>query len=274
MHVVMTKGSSQGSVRWIHEEMVGDVVLFRAGKHGPQMVADWPGLARLTCAPDGSSAKLVPAVGASRREIGKLRRGQVRALLRDLGGQLALHASAVAIDGHAVLFIGPDGAGKSTAAAEMCLRHHAQMFADDSASIEVNRGSVRVLPSEMDHWLTRESCTALGIEPGRGEGDAKRDMRASRVGREPSPLALVVALRFDPTAEVARLRPLRGSDAGRLLLEAAIRFDVDDATARQREFEQVTTVYHCAPVVELVRRQEGSCAVTPFVLQALEGAGL
>jgi hypothetical protein len=95
MRNAMTKRSVTGSIRWIHEERVEDAVSFRVGKRGTKMVADWPGLAKLTCAHDGSDPVLKPAPGASRRDLGKLQGGQVRALLWDLRGQLALHASAV-----------------------------------------------------------------------------------------------------------------------------------------------------------------------------------
>jgi hypothetical protein len=270
----MTKGSTSGSVRWIHEVRVDDAVTFRRGKLGSRMVADWPGFARLTCARDGSAATLVPAAGVSRRAIEDLRGGPVNALLRDLAGQLALHASAVAIEGKAVMFLGENGAGKSTAAAEMCLGHRAQMLADDVALLEIGEAGVDVLPSDGRHWLTRESCLALGIpQPRAGASGDKRELRSSNIAGGPCPLALVVALCFGPSLATATLRPLRGSDAARLLLAAAIRFDVEDARARRREFEQVTTVYRRAPFLELVRPAKAPGEVGSFVLDAL-GKGL
>ncbi len=268
----MTKESVRGSVRWIHEEKVDDTVTFRAGRLGTDMVADWPGFARLRCARDGSAATLAPAAGVSPVEIAKLRNGQVRALLRDLSGDLALHGSAVALGGRAVVFIGQDGAGKSTAAAEMCLTHGAQIFADDAVSLEVSARGIRVLPAERDHWLTRESCLALGIAIRAGEAtDDKTALPASNVAREPCSLALVVALHFDPSVTRAVLRPLRGVDAARMLLEAAIRFDVDDASARKRELEQITSIYHHAAFFDLVRPSRNPGCVASLVIRALEG---
>jgi hypothetical protein len=194
----------------------------------------------------------------------------VQGLLRDLAGQLAVHASAVAIDGRAVLFVGEGGAGKSTAAAEMCLRHGAQMLADDAALLEVGPGGVSVVPCESDHWLTRDSCRALGVPPRRGSaaGD-KRNLRASNVAPEPCVLGLVVALRFDASVTAAILQPLRGSDAARLLLEAVARFDVEDGVARGRELEQLTAVYNFAPFVELVRPLRTPGCVAAFVVDRL-----
>jgi hypothetical protein len=270
MQTRMTKVSASRSIRWIHEVKVDGALAFRAGKLGTDLIAHWPGLGTLTCGHDGNGATFVPSAGASSRAIGKLQRAQVRGLLRDLEGKLTVHASAVAIDARAVLFLGADGAGKSTAAAEMCFGHGAHLFADDAASFEVGPAGAYLVHSEEDHWLTRESRTALGIpHPPGAAGGEKRDLHATNVAREPCPLALVVALRFDPSVAAPAMRSLRGVDAARLLLESAIRFDVDDGAARGRELEQLTTVYKSAPFLELVRPVCEPGGVAAFVLDAL-----
>ncbi|MBV9947651.1 MAG: hypothetical protein JOZ69_12430 [Myxococcales bacterium] len=266
----MTNARPSRSVRWIHQNAVDGVILFRRGKCGDRMVADWPGLARLTCAHDGSAARLVPATGASRRTVDGLRGPPVNALLRDLAGHLGFHASAVAVDGKAVMFLGESGAGKSTAAAEMCLRHGAQVLADDATLLEVGT-DVEVLPGDRGHWLTRESCLALGVPgPKSSEACAKRVLRTRRVDAAPCPLRLVVALSMsrDLTSTVARL--IGGAAVARTLLESVIRFDVEDPVARRREFEQLSTVHARTPFLEL-RRPEGAPGfVAPFVLEAME----
>jgi hypothetical protein len=176
----------------------------------------------------------------------------------------------VAIEGRAVLFVGRDGAGKSTAAAEMCIRHDAQLFADDAVSLDVGPSNTYVLPSEENHWLTRESCLALGLSVRRRSAPGhKRDFRASNLARQSSPLALVIALRFDPTVERAAFREVRGGDAARFLLDTAIRFDVEDVDARRREFDQIATIHHRASVLELVRPLHSPGGVAALVLEAL-----
>jgi hypothetical protein len=270
MRPSMNKDNERRRVVWNHVVKVDDAVTFRAGTRGSRLVAEWPGLATLACARDGSRARFIAAPGASARAIGKLQRGQARALLCDLRGGLGLHASAVAIGRRAVLFIGPSGSGKSTAAAEMCLQHGGQLLADDAVSIEVDAVGIHVLPCEKDHWLTRDSCLALGVSGREMKDGDKRDFCATNVASEPCLLSLVLALRFQSSATVAALRPLRGGDAALSLLEAAIRFDVEDAVARRREFEQVTAVYRCAPFLELVRRPKHPGGVAPWVLEALK----
>jgi hypothetical protein len=177
----------------------------------------------------------------------------------------------VAIEGRAVLFLGSDGAGKSTAAAEMCLRHGAQMLADDAASLEVGPTGVFVVPSEEEHWLTPDSCRALDVPLHQGAANIhKLDLLAANAGREPCRLGLVVALRFEPSITTPLLRPLRGTDAGRLLLQAVIRFDVDDGVARGREFEQLAIVYKSASSLELLRPVRDPGGVAAFVIDALK----
>lgn len=270
----MIKEGPGPQVRWIHEVKVEGAVAFRAGKQGAEMIAHWPGLGKLTCARDGSRATFEPVVRASPRLIGKLERAQVRGLLRDLAGRMTVHASAVAVEGRAVLFLGSDGAGKSTAAAEMCLRHGSVLLADDAASIDVSSDHVWVAPSEADHWLTRRSRQVLGIEHPRGAASRRKHaVQALSVGSGPCPLGLVIALRFDPSVTAPVLRPLPGGEAARLLLEAAIRFDVEDGEARRRELGQIAAVYGCAPFLELVRPLKSPGNAATFVIEGLGHKG-
>jgi hypothetical protein len=270
MHPLMTK-EEHPSVRWFHEVKVDGEVAYRAGKRGDHMVAVWPGLGTLVCARDGTAAHFSPAEGATDREVGKLRRAQVSGLLRDLAGQLAVHASAVAIEERAVLFLGGDGAGKSTAAAEMCAHHGARLLADDAAALELSGPRVEVVPSEEDHWLTPQSRAALGIANREGrESDEKYEVHAPRVAEERAPLALVVFLRFDPSLTGAVVRRPEGGDAARWLLEAVIRFDIEDGAARRRELQQLMTLYAGASFLEIARPSASPGGVAPFVLRALK----
>jgi hypothetical protein len=267
------KQKTSRPIRWFHESMAEGAVTLRRGKQGDRLVAQWPGIATLSCASDGSAPRLVPDAGVSRRSATQLRGSAVNALLHDLAGKIALHASAVAIEGRAVMFLGENGAGKSTAAAEMCLQHRADLLADDVALVETESAGVKILPSEAYHSLTRDSCIAIGVPRGRtrASGD-KRRLQSSSFARGPCELALAVALRFCSTSTKATLQPLRGGDAARLLIAAATRFDIEDVDARRREFEQLTTLYHCARFVELVRPEKEPGGVARFVFRALQMA--
>ena len=261
------------NIKWFHEVEDEGAVTFRAGRVGRRLVAEWPGLAKLACTTDGTEASFDPGEGAPASVLDKLRCGSVRALLRDLTGALSLHASAVAIEGRAILFVGESGSGKSTAAAEMCMRNGAELLADDVTLLEVSGDGVHVLPSEGEHWLTADSYLALGVEPADPGASTKFGHRAMNVAHEPRRLASCVALGFDASGKPASLRRLRGAEAAGWLLRAAFRFDVDDPRARRRELEQIRTVYDAVPFFEWVRPPAGPAAALAEVPEALRMMG-
>jgi hypothetical protein len=77
--------------------------------------------------PDGEAVAGIIAVGA------------VLGLLLELRGDVALHASAIEVDGHAFAFAGTSGAGKSTLAALTCSAG-AGLVADDLLRVELRDG--------------------------------------------------------------------------------------------------------------------------------------
>jgi hypothetical protein len=81
-------------------------------------------------------------------------------------GLVGLHASAVAIDGKAVAFMGQSGLGKSTMAASLYARGHA-VLADDLVVLDPREdGTVMLLPSFPELKLFPESLiAALGDNP-------------------------------------------------------------------------------------------------------------
>lgn len=80
-------------------------------------------------------------------------------------GFLVLHASAIALDGYAVAFIGDKGAGKSTIAAAMQRRGRA-LIADDVVALDLRHASQPlVLPAFPQLKLWPDTVTALGANP-------------------------------------------------------------------------------------------------------------
>jgi hypothetical protein len=72
--------------------------------------------------------------------------GPVLGLLLRFRGVVCLHASAVTLGDRAVVFLGPEGAGKSTTAASMAQRGHA-VIADDVVGLVEQNGRFSVLPA-------------------------------------------------------------------------------------------------------------------------------
>ena len=90
--------------------------------------------------------------------------GPALALILLQRGQYVLHASAIAIAGHAVAFLGDHGWGKSTTAAALHARGH-EMLSDDVTAIHIGAGLPMVVPSFPQFKLWPESAAALGDTP-------------------------------------------------------------------------------------------------------------
>jgi hypothetical protein len=87
-------------------------------------------------------------------------------------GQMALHASAIAVNGKAVVFCGPSGSGKSTIAAALVQRGHA-LVTDDLCSIDV-AGPPMVHSDGRQLKLWRQAIDELDLEATRGASVRRR----------------------------------------------------------------------------------------------------
>lgn len=137
--------------------------------------------------------------------------GTVSAFLLALRGHTALHASAVAIDGTAVAFVGQSGRGKSTLAALLCV-HGAALVTDDVLTIDTE------VPVRCTGGATelRLRAPAAALVPTHAEVRTRRTAD-ERVAYAPSaappvplPLGAIVVpapSRSDPELVVARLDP-------------------------------------------------------------------
>jgi HPr Serine kinase C-terminal domain len=91
--------------------------------------------------------------------------GPVLATLLRQRGYLLLHASAIAVSGEAVLFLGSAGWGKSTMAAALHARGH-RLIADDMAALRVEEKRSMVFPGVPQLRLWPEAVvSSLGDDP-------------------------------------------------------------------------------------------------------------
>jgi hypothetical protein len=98
--------------------------------------------------------------------------GRVMALAAHVDGALALHASAVSIDGVAIALLGPKHAGKSTLALSL-VRVGARLLTDDTLVVRLdNSGAVWASPGVQQVRLWDDSARALDFTS-RGELGAK-----------------------------------------------------------------------------------------------------
>ena len=217
--------------------------LERAGK---ELWATWPEASTLE---EASSYLLGPVLGV---------------LLR-LRGMTCLHASAVALDGHAVAFMGTEGAGKSTTAAAFAREGHGVLSDDVVALMEYEAG-FHVMPAYPHLCLWPDSVATLfgsadalphfstGWEKHRlplGEGEARFEKRPLSLGavyllgeRRPDPAPFVEAI----PSQAALLSLVANTFANKIL----------DREMRAREFEVLGRLTTTIPVRRVFPHNEGS----------------
>jgi hypothetical protein len=139
--------------------------------------------------------------------------GAVLAVLLYQRGFLVLHASAVALKGEAVAFLGERGYGKSTMAAALYARGHV-LVADDFVAVDVCRpGRPSVLPGFPQLKLFSEAAAAaLHDDPGRlpwiAHGYEKRARRAEEgFSLQPLPLGRIYLLGGGAVPEIVPVPP-------------------------------------------------------------------
>lgn len=228
---------------------------FRLGRTGDELVAEWVGLATLRAHRTKGSSELTFVDGVDARWRKKLDRGLAHGMLRQLRGNLTLHASAVSNRERAVLMVGPSGAGKSTLAAALARAHRFDVVADDASPIVFEESAAFVEPSDSELWLWSEARDAIGVE---SSGTGKQPIAAASAADHAMRIATIVVLRFGDDRKPT-LRPLRGHDALSPLLAATVRFVVDERDVQLREIADLERLVSAAPICELVRPRDFSC---------------
>jgi hypothetical protein len=101
-----------------------------------------------------------PAPGGSAEMLRLFILGSIMAFVLQLRGALVLHAAAVEIDGGAILFAGPTGAGKSTMAA-LCATRGRRVLTDDMIALFSAGGPFVGFPGASSFKLWTDSLDAL-----------------------------------------------------------------------------------------------------------------
>ncbi len=105
-----------------------------------------------------------PAAGVEERVLRLFILGPALGVLLHQRGWLVLHASAVAIDGETVAFLGGTGWGKSTTAAALHARGHG-IVADDVTAVRLDTERPMVSPGFPRLKLWPEAAISVGDDP-------------------------------------------------------------------------------------------------------------
>lgn len=124
-------------------------------------------------------------------------------------GCLVLHASAVAVDGHGAVFLGPRGAGKSTTGAAFHLEGHT-LLEDDVVAIRFDDDGAAVLPGVPQLRLKPEAVDALDVTDTAvfpADGPSEKRYKLVEPAADPVPLAGCYFLADGDDLAVERLAP-------------------------------------------------------------------
>lgn len=190
-------------------------------------------------------------------------------------GILGLHASAVALHGGAVAFLGHKGQGKSTIAATLYARGHA-LVGDDLVAVDINDlGHSLVLPGFPQLKLMPEAVTAaLGDDPTQLRQLVSGYEKRGRVATAGFSLARLPLKRIYilEEGETLAIEPLKPQDAllnvlGQSYPARIFRQDLQGEEAA-RNFTQCAAVAKQVPTFRLKRPK--SLTLLPATAQLLE----
>ncbi len=207
---------------------------------------------------DGHSIGFSRAPGIGDQDIAIFLAGNVFGILLHQRKHIVLHASAIAVNGKAVLFCGVSGAGKSTIAAALGSRGYT-LVTDDQAAITLDGSGVPIVhPDGRFLKLWTRSIDALALDERKGE--AMRD-RLDKFYVEPGlasavamPVGAVYLLREERPPGVEGIERPNVVDASQLLLVNAYRpLLVQRMGQRQDYFRVGAAIADAAGVFTLTR---------------------
>ena len=192
--------------------------------------------------------------------------GPILGLLLRLRGIVCLHASAVSINDRAAVFVGSEGAGKSTTAAAFARRGHPVLSDDIVAlaecghefqmvpgyprvnlwpdSVKLLYGSPDALPQIMPDWDKR--CLKVGEAEG------------TKFEERPLPLGAIYVLGQAASASAEGVEIVSQKTALMMLVENTYATNFLDAKQRAKEFEILSRVVATVPVRKINRAREGA----------------
>lgn len=188
-----------------------------------------------------------------RNVVRRLFENEMVGVLLHQRGNLVLHASAVRVDGEAVVFLGPRGAGKSTTAAAFHVTGHT-LLEDDVVGIRFDDEGPTVVPGVPQLRLLPDAADALDVDgdPQPTSGDSGRKLhRHLDEWPDPAPLARCYFLR---EGDELRLEEFSGRDGlFGLISQTYVRGMLSDTEKTPDNFEQCSRVVETTPFRTLYR---------------------
>lgn len=207
---------------------------------------------------DGREIVIERALGAADEDVRLFLLGTAFGALLHQRDTLALHASAIAVSGRCVAFLGDRGAGKSTLAAAF-QRKGAQILTDDVCAVQFDpEGRPSVVPGYPQAKLWADALRRLEMEPEslrrvRAHEDKRVLPTHASFSEAPRPLTRLYILEPADTSDIS-LTPLTGPDKFTALQTHTYRPQfLEGLDVRVPHFRAATRLAAQLPMVRVVR---------------------
>jgi hypothetical protein len=178
--------------------------------------------------------------------------GTVSAFVLTLRGHTVLHASAVAIDGTALAFVGQSGRGKSTLATVLCLEG-AELVTDDVLTVSAGL-PVTCLGGASELRLRTAAMPLAEVRPEAATRETADDRLAIAFGAAPpAPLPLAAIIVPRPSRDVTEIsvRRLEPSTALFWLLSFPRIYGWSEPRVLSRDFATLSKLVNTVPVYDV-----------------------
>jgi len=197
-----------------------------------------------------------PAGVTTTKIVRRLLENEILGVLLHQRGRLMLHASAVVVDGNAIVFLGPRGVGKSTTAAAFHA-HGYGIIEDDIVSVRIENETPMVHPGVPELRLNPDTVEVLGFtETTSYPNDGNSGKRYHRLDDMPSAAPILACYVLQPS-QTYSVTPLPEREQLFSLVESTYTQGLLSDTAQTgNHFQQCRTVVARTKFRSLSRRDD------------------
>jgi hypothetical protein len=213
---------------------------------------------------DGRRISIQPLAGASIDKVRLFLLGSSMGALLYQRGLFPLHGSAVETDWGAMIFLGAQGAGKSTLAAQFHCRGY-RLLTDDVCAITTLAGRLEVLPAVAQFRLCQDAYERLD-DPAGARFDVDKYVVPMAHGYCPNPVPpRAIHLLCDHDSDQPEVEPVLGFDRVQKLLENLYRPQYMKGQHTQRELMRMAAEIARNVTVLSVARKRDTAAIDGLV---------
>lgn len=198
---------------------------------------------------DLSCVEVRPDPAADPAFLPVLAAGTVMAFVLTLRGHTVLHASAVAVDGRALAFVGPSGIGKTTVAALLCL-DGASLVTDDVLVVDTAE-PITVAGGATELRLREAAAPLADLQrdaPRRVTADQRTALALTAAPPDPLPLGAIVVPSPSRTISEIEIERLDPTTALSLLLASPRVHGWTVPDVLRRDFTRLGDLVECVGV--------------------------